>query len=242
MSERMFSYEQALSVLNKRKSRKLANHTYLVQTSADEIVVRYHATDIITFRYGKSTILNTGGYFTYTTKDRMNRFSPAGIYSDRGIWYINGGSNRYVYSDNVIEVTHDGIPLGIEPDTGLEKKRKARFDRLVSKYINGYCDYWKGKEINNDTTAGDCFLCRLPAYQGSHVLSHMHEQYYVGFLTLRALERCGNPLLVLSMINHDLSKDETRQMKFYLQSYFKRNKHSLFQEYKNNGYKLQVEE
>lgn len=69
-------------------SRKLANNTYLVPRGADAYAVRLHSTDIITIHRDGTFTLNTGGWDTVITKDRLNSFGPARIYSERGTWAV----------------------------------------------------------------------------------------------------------------------------------------------------------
>ena len=57
-----------------------------------ETVFRLHATDIVRRLPDGSVILNSGGFRTRTTKDRMSCLLPAGysLYQLGGQWFING--------------------------------------------------------------------------------------------------------------------------------------------------------
>lgn len=66
-----------------KESRKVANNTYLKRRSAGEIAVRLHATDILTFHDDGRIVVNTGGWDTCTTCDRINSFLP-------GPWRVGG--------------------------------------------------------------------------------------------------------------------------------------------------------
>ena len=72
------NYQQAAEQLIGRccRSRKLANNTYLVRRDADEVVVRLHSTDVLTFFADGRIRVDTGGYHTITTVDRINAFLP----------------------------------------------------------------------------------------------------------------------------------------------------------------------
>lgn len=80
------------------------------------VTVRYHGTDIITIdKYGRSVTLNVNGYFTYTTKKRMNQVLddfgiPMRVYQHRYDWYVYIGKKALVRFAS-------GITLDI-PDTG----------------------------------------------------------------------------------------------------------------------------
>lgn len=98
------TYEEALSVLNGRSTKKVANNTYLDRfkreqdryTTGDPIALRLHHTDVATFFRRDSgdeyVVLNTGGWKTVTTKDRLNRVlrrNGANIYQEGQAWYLN---------------------------------------------------------------------------------------------------------------------------------------------------------
>lgn len=72
--------------------RKLGNNTYATRrTSMEgkwELNIVLHATEILTFYEDGSVKLNSGGYRSYTTKERINRYGPVRVYSDKGEWYI----------------------------------------------------------------------------------------------------------------------------------------------------------
>ena len=84
------TYAEAAKLLTGRcsKSRKLANNTYLERINSDTIAVRLHDTDVVTFHSDGRTVLNTGGWRTVTTKERMNRFSPFAVWTRNGVWYV----------------------------------------------------------------------------------------------------------------------------------------------------------
>ena len=71
------------------QSRKVANNTYL-QRRGDDIAVRLHNTDVVTFHADGTATLSTGGWFTVTTKARINDYLPGGIAlsSVRGRWFL----------------------------------------------------------------------------------------------------------------------------------------------------------
>jgi len=59
------------------KKRKLKNNTYIVKTGEDCYGIKFHRTIILSFsRDGWA--FHTGGYFTKTTKARLNEFMPSG--------------------------------------------------------------------------------------------------------------------------------------------------------------------
>jgi hypothetical protein len=59
--------------------RKVANNTYAERRWPD-IAIRLHDTDVVTLHPDGSITLNTGGWYTVTTKDRLNSYLPFGVW------------------------------------------------------------------------------------------------------------------------------------------------------------------
>ena len=91
-----------------RDRRKVAHNTYAHRV-ADGVAIRLHATDVVTFTDAGTVRLDSGGWRTKTTRDRLHRYAPAA---------------RVHQSDGVIWVTTNAGPFpfvdGFEyrPDTG----------------------------------------------------------------------------------------------------------------------------
>lgn len=62
-----------------RERRKVGNNTY-AERRGDRIAIRLHSTDVVTFLPDGSIMLNTGGWYSVTTKDRMNSYLPGGVW------------------------------------------------------------------------------------------------------------------------------------------------------------------
>lgn len=62
------------------------------------IVIRLHRTNVVTFRPCGRVILNSGGWRTVTTKERINRYSGIHVWSERGVWY----ADDHPFSDGMI--------------------------------------------------------------------------------------------------------------------------------------------
>jgi hypothetical protein len=88
----------------------IKGNTLRIHYCDGSITIRFHATDIITRTASGKIILNSGGWFTPTTKNRINEFLPL---ADRAVfqrdheWYISG---KNYDRDNAIHF-HDGIVL-----------------------------------------------------------------------------------------------------------------------------------
>ena len=148
-------YQQASVMLKGRSSKKIGNNTYLVDRGT-EISIRYHNTDIITYRQDGTCMINTDGWWTVTTLQRINRFSPAQIgtaYRSQRLPYPISRGDRvahtlygmYPYEDGVV-VDTDGIPVDMEKVPMAHERigEQAEIiykDKKRSRSWRG--DYWK---------------------------------------------------------------------------------------------------
>jgi hypothetical protein len=92
------TYADALAYLKGRRSAPAGNNTTLLAhpylSNSDgtprAIFVKLHGTNVVTYLSDGRIVLDTGGWRTVTTKDRLNRFTPADVrvYADLGDWYV----------------------------------------------------------------------------------------------------------------------------------------------------------
>ena len=84
-----------------------------IHTDGDTVNVVHHSTKIIEHDLVKKTIkLNNGGWFSKTTKDRMNAYfnesnlSAFGIFQKKGNWFVltpnNDHKNALPYENDMI--------------------------------------------------------------------------------------------------------------------------------------------
>ena len=102
------NYAEASVRLQGVSSRKLCNNTYL-QRRGDDIAVVLHGTDVITLHPDGSFTLDSGGWQTATTKNRMNRYMPVGcVLQEEGVWSVfPGGEDKCRYRDGMV-IDKDG--------------------------------------------------------------------------------------------------------------------------------------
>lgn len=75
--------------------RKVANNTY-AERRGDSIALKLHDTDVVTYHPDGSITLDTGGWFTVTTKDRMNNAIPHGTWEPDYCALGDGCPGEYV--------------------------------------------------------------------------------------------------------------------------------------------------
>ena len=95
-------------------SRPIANNTraQLVQYAGEgtAVVIYLHWTAVVTLHADGRIVLNTGGWYTQTTKERINRFLPPEFYvaQEDDAWYL--GRRRCNLFDEWIPF-QDGITI-----------------------------------------------------------------------------------------------------------------------------------
>jgi len=183
--------------LARTRKRKLGHNTYLEvpEIDGDPFAIRFHATRIVTFYSDGRVVLNSGGWLSSTTKERMNRYLPVGagyISQDRGEW----GVGHWRFYDGI---TYDPAVGDWIPEQDGENPRHLR--REVREYASRFLDALRAGDVPLPS-GGDCWLCALEAQDGSswgessrdreHILSHIREDYFVPSLLVRAVRRYAN--------------------------------------------------
>lgn len=215
------------------KSRKVANNTYL-ERRGDDIAVRLHQTDVVTFHADGTATLDTGGWLTMTTKERINRYLPAGIRleSNRGRWFlihrghseydVEGNYLRYVPSDIPAVPYSDDIVLDLATLDVIEgapapEQVKAEDDENTAtrKAIEKYLRKTTPEQIVTAfaNSSGDCFFCQFGgdlATSRDHLLGHLEEHYVMLSLARNAITERGfmRPDYILSLILADAQRGE----------------------------------
>ena len=213
MAEHLRTWKDAQEVLGKRDSRKVANNTYLKRTGEDEISLLLHSTYIVRWTRGVGCLLNSGGWKTYTTKERMNRFSPFSVWSDRGIWWCSTWPNPWGQYDKPRWVFEDGITLhedGQVTGAGEDPTRDTKLRKKIKKFAAAYMDALEKGEVPAPG-AGDCWYCCMvrsdtgkplgervdtlhpdgtitQERNTDHLMDHMKESYFVPSLLVNALK------------------------------------------------------
>lgn len=232
----MNTYTEAASQLihktsgNAMTSRKVANNTYLIRRSADDIAVRLHTTDVVTYHSDGTITLDTGGWQSYTTKERLNRFTPFSVGAIAGVWYVTRRNPQYM-SDQSQPWSAWTVPfwdgMRIDPDAttppavpeseALKSAADKETLRLIGAYVRGLSDVWPNiiADAVAHGTAGDCLICQMggdmAASDSSHLFAHLRERYYMATLALNALAEVGyrEPM---ALVNHvDIVKRAVRR-------------------------------
>lgn len=201
------NYATAKELLKNRDGKKLENNTYLSK-GEENIYIRLHDTNIITFLPNGRTILNSGGYKTATTKDRMNKYlpHPFQIYREQNEWYLYGKTSvsfwndpnkfRNPFKDGMV-ITKNGRILKASSQKTIDRNKKLKIK--IKEYVKLYT---KKLPIPKPSTS-DCLYCALKLdHDPDHIDWHIKEKYIVPSLAYNALldSNCG-PLFFEIMFN-----------------------------------------
>lgn len=185
----------------------------VMRREGDEIVVRYHETDVARLRANGDVVLNSGGWMTSTTKGRLNEFVAGAfnIWADKGLWTVHPKTGRRAsvpFADGMTVNVKTGKVKG-------EMKPKALADLMVRrKKVSRFCKEFIAKLQRGEIpkpSGGDCWICMaiseeavqvddyhgaterhaVPGNGGGHLWEHVTDSYYVPTLLMNV----GNAML-----------------------------------------------
>ncbi len=182
---RKMNYEKALDFVKAGRSK--VERTYAKATTfrieGDNIVVRYHHTDIITFKPDNTIHIYFNGYHTMTTRRRVSDIVNVRVWGANGMSEVAG----------TVVANRATIVNGIVTETDYKKSDEDQIKDMkkkIKKYCKEYADAYPNMD---DPSGGDCWYCSLFGGQGSsHLLSHMEEKYYVPSLLPLAARDAGH--------------------------------------------------
>jgi hypothetical protein len=99
------NYNEALQMVkgkNNRNQRKIANNTYGLIEYDGTVAIELHGTKVVRFFQNGLVQLNTGGWYTSTTKDRINKYSPKYVYQKKGEWFVKNDGNDIPFEDGMV--------------------------------------------------------------------------------------------------------------------------------------------
>lgn len=256
----MLTYSEAKQMMERARNgrRKLENNTYLIRLAPADVrgatgtaahyAVRLHATDVVILHPDGSYTLDSGGWRTVTTKDRINHYAPGTVSSDKGSWYYypeyGNWTRRYPFADGMT-VHADGAVTGSGPD---ETAIRREILREIRTYCDGYAAHAVAQKGLEEPGPGDCLGCLMTTASAeskkggkapwgqdavtkpgadmpmgvSHIFEHFREGYYVPSLLWRAMQRRGNPAFCWSMADRYAQQGDGRWVRDELRAYFKR--------------------
>lgn len=90
--------------------KKLGNNTYLEEIVPGTFGVRLHGTYVVRIHRDGTYTLNSGGWRTVTTKQRINEYSPAKLFQEKHVWYVSADGRDVEFHDG-FRVDANGQPI-----------------------------------------------------------------------------------------------------------------------------------
>ena len=204
------SFKECREYLNKGKyrfnttDRPIAANTRVEQLDDGTIGIKLHQTYIIKYysnilsgiqMHGGDTIqLNSGGWNTKLTRERIDQFCPLNVWTERFVMYVSKfnwyqihlnkekGIKSKVYHfrdrmwfnpDGKVWVKENSEPVQLKPYNKKDETKKRKQLKQIDTFIKNYLDKLLSGKMNQPGV-GDCFICQFEA--GS-------EQIEMGTLT-----------------------------------------------------------
>lgn len=204
----------ALLVGHNKHKKVLANHTVAERGGPGRIAIRLHKTHILIYMDNGQVRLDSSGWRTITTRDRINRYLPYDwmVGCDKGIWYLRQGgrpNTGQVYasacSTSAAWTFEDGITVSENRATinGLDFPAPTQFNAgtlkavaKLKKRIKEFARYCATKLPLEQPGSGDCWICCADRQDHrmdtDHLESHMKEKYVVPRLVYNAIAKHAN--------------------------------------------------
>lgn len=169
-------------------SKFVARNTLRIKYKDGSEAIRLHDTDVVTFLPSGEVQLNSGGWRTVTTKERINQFANTRMYQEKGVWYVGGS----VFYDNMV-LKNGKARKVLKPNLPAIEKMKKKIAKFVALIT---------KDNLPVPSGGDCWLCCLVDKDGvpwgdqrpdnhDHLHQHLKEKYLHGSLLVNAMREAG---------------------------------------------------
>ena len=235
-------YAEAREMLKRGRNgqRKYANNTYM-RLVGEDVHVRLHNTDVVVIHPDDSMTLDSGGWRTPTTKERICSIIgwKVGVISqDKGLWYYlpHGigwqDKEKWVMFADGLTIAASGKVISGAGDLATVEAAKRKVDKFVKKYIDGFVKHVEknGMQYPVDESASFVGLRRL--------VQDMSSCHYPGLLLWHATvdRRYGKPDFVYQMHMMGLAKEgrdkrhDLEWVRDVLRSFFRKRKTALMEE------------
>lgn len=256
----MKPYDKLFLTMVGKTSKKIAHATTLRREGV-QLVVKFHETDILVLAPNGTIQVNSGGWRTPLTKERIHEFGGILIHSVEDIWFVKGKRGALSHYYDGMAFDEKGIPETPRTETFKSvMSRKHALDRATRTYRKGFMAALK-KQVDEGgafrrPSSGDCWYCHLFGDPGvDHVLRHMEQDYFVPSLLFNAFTehaggtswQSGRPKeeevqkrvgLRWQMSESDLRRDHSAWMvERALRAYFTKRKWKLLEEFDVKAFK-----
>jgi len=163
--------DRSLRAINKEKGAKLDHKTY-IRNVGDAVIIRFYDTDIVIIKPDNTYELYNGGYFSPTTKARINDYTPTSVRQKNFKWFIDD-----IEFFDGIQIDCTGQVLNKKNDS-TEINKRAELIKKIDIYAKGLSNVL---DKLPEPSAGDCWYCcgLIPTDDANHLIEHIEESYFM---------------------------------------------------------------
>ena len=99
------THNEAISMVRGKrnaKRRKIGNNTYAEILHDNSVGIMLHSTYVVKIHPDNTYTLQTGGWQTLTTKDRINQYSPVRVYQRKYEWFVKINGKEYPFMEGMV--------------------------------------------------------------------------------------------------------------------------------------------
>lgn len=99
------NYAEAVKMVRgktNRDTRKVGNNTYAEILPDGSVGIMLHSTYVVKIHPDDTYTLQSGGWQTLTTKDRINKYSPVRVYQRKYEWFVKLNGKEYPFMEGMV--------------------------------------------------------------------------------------------------------------------------------------------
>jgi hypothetical protein len=99
------TYSEAVKMVRGKRNadrRKVGNNTYAEILHDGTVAIKLHNTYVVKINPNGTYTLNSGGWQTVTTKDRINQYSPRYVFQKNYEWFVKINDKTYPFMDGMV--------------------------------------------------------------------------------------------------------------------------------------------
>lgn len=99
------THSEAVSMVRGKRNasrRKVGNNTYAEILHDNSVGIMLHSTYVVKIHPDNTYTLQTGGWQTLTTKDRINQYSPVRVYQRNYEWFVKINDKEFPFMEGMV--------------------------------------------------------------------------------------------------------------------------------------------
>lgn len=185
------------------KAKFVARNTLAIDWENGNKTIRLHNTDVVTFKPSGEIVLDSGGWNTPTTRDRINLYLPATWYIQtiKGDMFVTTPAGTFSHVDGAT-FWKNGKPR--KPTLHKNKEKQKKIDtKLIDQYCVNLILAFENDPSGDPWVAPDS---KTGKYAEQYVRGWLEEKYHFQSLIVAALRYGGFSDMSVSLALHDIQK------------------------------------